>query len=101
MRHVYSDLVGSAGFQLQLQQGMAAVSCQNTVMGNRCLGIASPGDCPPGTVHPMASQRRLNASTRGYASIHNRLIFACHTALLQLPDQVLVSGQGFGHHHQT
>ncbi len=99
MGHVHTDLVGTAGFQLDPHMGVGAEALEHTVVADRWL--AAFGYRHALAHAAVAADRGVDLATGGDHANHDALVDAADRAFLQLVDQVGLRLQGLGHHHQT
>lgn len=97
--HVYTDLVGPAGFQLDPHVGVRAEAFQYTVVADRWL--AAFGHRHALTLPAVTTDRRIDLAACGHHTDHDAFIDAADTATLQLGNQLGLRLNGLGHHHQT
>ncbi len=97
--HVYANLVGTSGFQLDPYMGMGTEALQHTVVADGRLAALGHGHAL--ALPAMAADRRVDLAAGGDHTDHDALIDAADTAVLQLSNQLCLRLDGLGHHHQT
>ncbi len=99
MGHVHTNLVGTAGFQLDPHVSVGAEALEHTVVADRRL--AAVGYRHALAHAAVATDRGVDLAAGGHHTNHDALIDAADLAALHLLDQPGLRLQGLGHHHQT
>ena len=96
--HVHADLVGTPGFQLDPDMGVATETFQYAVMGDRRL--AGMGHCLFGTDGRMTADGLIHLASTGHDATGNGFVLAKGGLFLQLIHQRRVRLQGLGDDQQ-
>ena len=99
VRHVYANLVGTAGFQLDPHMGVGTETFKHTVMTHRLLTAFH--DRHALTLLAVTPDRRVDLATGSDDTDHDALVDTADTAALQLGNQLGLRLDGLGNHHQT
>ncbi len=99
VRHVDTDLVGTAGLQTQTQTGVATKLLVNPVVSYGRTTIGHHGHMS--TLGRVATDGRIDGATCGHVTDGDRFVLTGDLARLQRFHQMGLCGYGFGNHHQT
>jgi hypothetical protein len=97
--HVDTDLVGSAGFKIDLNQRMSLKTFFDAVMRDGRFSIAMHGKAL--SVRTVTPNREVDGAAARERALNQRQILAMHRVSLKLLDQNLVSLNGSGNHQKA
>ena len=97
--HVHADLMRATGFEPATQQAQTGMPLHHVVM--RDGRFAQRVHHALGAVVRVAPDRRVDAAGAIDFTVHQRDVFALHSARLQLAHQIGLRDQRFGNHQQT
>jgi hypothetical protein len=63
VRHVYPDLMGSAGVEFHLEVSVGAIALDDSIMGYRALTYLK--HCSLLAIHRVSTQRRIDGPASG------------------------------------
>ena len=86
--HVYADLVGAAGFQIEAYQGVGREAAFHPVAGGG--GPARVADRHAGALYAVSAHGRIDSATGAQNAGHNGEIFPFHLAVLECSHQVFM-----------
>ena len=92
MRHVYTNLVGTARLQLHTHMGMSPETGQHPIMTHRIsaplvIFITTIHNSHTGTVRRVPVDGGIYRTTTGHDPAHDGLVFAIHRFVCQLRGQ--------------
>lgn len=96
--HVHTNLVGPAGFKVDLDQGVRRKAFLDAVMGDRGFTIAPYRKAL--AVCAMPADRQINGAAAGERALDQCQILAMHAVSLELFHQDLVGLDGSRHHQE-
>ena len=99
MRHVYTDLVGTAGLELDPHVGMRTKPLEHPIVAHGRLAAIHHRHAL--TLLPVAADGCINGSASGNHTHHDGLVDAADGASLELFDQLGLRLESLGHHHQA
>lgn len=99
MGHVYTDLVSTAGFQLDPHVGVRTEALEHTVVADRRL--AAFGHRHALACATVTADRGVDLAAGSYHADHDALVDPADRTALQLLDQLGLRLQGLGHDHQA
>ena len=99
MAHVDTNLVGSAGFQFEVDMGMPAKALQHPVVGDG--GLASGHNCHTQAVARMSAGRRPHHPAGAHDTKNNALVLTADRPLAELLNQSNLGNLRAGYHHQS
>ena len=98
MRHMDTDLMGSAGFQLHFNKGVRLKTLGDSIMRHGGFAVGTNGKAL--SVAAVTADGKIDGAAAGQGALHKRQVLAVHGVSLELFDQPFVGLDGAGHHQE-